>query len=98
MMHERDKPQNLPSQQKPLTVTVPEACALSGLSATTLWKLIADERLEVVRLPGTRRTLVIFGSLERLLTPAYSSPAAQRKGRARPAETVSPIKSSMEVA
>jgi hypothetical protein len=54
--------------QKPLTVTVTAARKISGLGNTTIWGLIKQGKLEVVRIG--RRTLITFRSLEALLTPA----------------------------
>jgi excisionase family DNA binding protein len=51
----------------PITVTIAEARRLSGLSNTTVYKLIGEGRLAVVKV-GTR-TLVTFDSLQRLLDP-----------------------------
>jgi excisionase family DNA binding protein len=51
----------------PLAVTVAEAKRLTGLGLTTIWKLIAEKELETVHVG--RRTLVIFASLRRLLSP-----------------------------
>lgn len=66
----------------PLAVTVRRACELSGLGPTTLWAFIRDGRLEAVRVPGVRRTLVSYASLARLLAPAAEMPAP--RGRRRP--------------
>jgi hypothetical protein len=54
------------SGMPPLTVNFKMATAISGLGPTTLWKLVAEGRLEVVHVG--RRALIIFKSLERLLT------------------------------
>jgi hypothetical protein len=54
------------SGMRPLTVNFKIATAISGLGPTTLWKLIADGRLDHVHIG--RRALIIFKSLERLLT------------------------------
>ena len=51
----------------PLAVTVQRACELSGLGATSIWAFLKDGRLEAVRVPGVRRTLVSYASLARLL-------------------------------
>jgi excisionase family DNA binding protein len=69
----------------PLAVTVPRACELVGCGATTLWRMIREHHIEVVRLPGVRRTLVSYASLARLLKPApgASHPALRRRGRPR---------------
>ena len=53
----------------PITVTVNEACELSGFGPTTIWKFIKDGRLKVRRVPGVDRTLVVYSSLQALLTP-----------------------------
>jgi excisionase family DNA binding protein len=69
----------------PLAVTVQRACELSGLGPTTLWAFIKEGRLEAVRVPGIRRTLVRYASLERLLaspSDSPSSPKPRRRGRA----------------
>jgi excisionase family DNA binding protein len=52
----------------PLTVTVQEARRLSGLGKTTVFKLIGEGRLRVVKVRG--RTLVRYDSLKNLLEPA----------------------------
>jgi hypothetical protein len=66
----------------PIAVTVQRACELSGLGPTSIWGFLKDGRLEAVRVPGVRRTLVGYSSLVRLLTPPESSPNAQFVGRA----------------
>jgi hypothetical protein len=53
----------------PLAVTVQRACELSGLGATSIWGFLKDGRLEAVRVPGVRRTLISYASLARLLAP-----------------------------
>jgi hypothetical protein len=81
LVHE---PKNPLPQQKRLTIPVPEACRLSGLGATTIWQFIRDGRLEIVRIAGIKRTLIICDSLERLLAPACSSgPALCKRSRPR---------------
>jgi hypothetical protein len=55
-------------EPKPITVTIPTTRQISGLGNTTVWKLIAEKKLDTVRV-GKRR-LVLYASLERLLTPA----------------------------
>jgi hypothetical protein len=73
-----------PRQSKPLTISVSQACQLSGLGPTTIWKFIRDGRLDIVRVAGIKRTLIIYDSLVRLLTPAHPSPPAPyRRGRPR---------------
>jgi hypothetical protein len=77
LAHEPEDP-----PKKPLTVPVAGACHLSGLGPTTIWKFIRDGRLEIVRIAGIKRTLIIYDSLVRLLTPAHpSQPAPCRRGR-----------------
>jgi hypothetical protein len=59
---------------KPLTVTVAAARRISGLGNTTIWALIKQRKLEVVRVG--RRTLITFRSLEGLLVPERPSESA----------------------
>jgi hypothetical protein len=68
-------------QLPPLAVSVKRACELSGLGLTSIWAFLRDGRLEAVRVPGVRRTLVSYASLARLLAPP---PAAPRRRRGRP--------------
>jgi hypothetical protein len=70
-------------EQTPLAVTVRRACELSGLGPTTIWNFLRDGRLEGVRVPGVRRTLVRYASLAQLLVPASASPPPRRRGRPR---------------
>lgn len=70
-----------PPVHPPITVTISTARKLSGLGATTIWRLIKDHKLEVVRVG--RRTLVTFRSLEALLTPCSSSEPRGHRGRPR---------------
>src|SRR5262245_28066761 len=63
---------------RPISHTIARVCALTGYGPTTVWKLIASHRLEVIRLKGVRRTLVTDASLMRLLAPAS---APRRRGR-----------------
>jgi hypothetical protein len=53
---------------RPLTVTVAMARKISGLGNTTIWALIKTGELQSVLV--RRRRLVVYGSLERLLSPA----------------------------
>jgi hypothetical protein len=69
--------------ETPLAVTVQRACDLSGLGPTTMWAFLRDGRLEAVRVPGVRRTLVSYSSLARLLAPAPQLPPPPRR-RGRP--------------
>ena len=73
----------------PLAVTVKRACELSGLGATSIWAFLKDGRLEAVRVPGVRRTLVSYASLARLLAPpSASQPTSPRRGRPRKSSPV----------
>lgn len=65
----------------PLAVTVRRACELSGLGPTTIWNFLRADRLEGVRVPGLRRTLVTYASLVKLLASASASPPPRRRGR-----------------
>jgi hypothetical protein len=69
-MHQNDS--------KPLTVTVATARKISGLGNTTIWGLIKQRKLEVVRV--RRRTLITFRSLEALLAPTSVDPAETSAG------------------
>jgi hypothetical protein len=62
---------------KPLTLTVKATCMVTGLGPTKVWGLIRDGRLEVTRVDG--RTLVKFGSVERLLSPDQNERRAPRE-------------------
>lgn len=59
-----------PNSPKPIAVTIPMTRKISGLGNTTVWKLIAEKKLATVNVG--RRKLVIYESLERLLTPDES--------------------------
>ena len=67
----------------PLAVTVKRAAELSGLGLTSIWAFLRDGRLEAVRVPGVRRTLVSYSSLARLLSVPSNLTAEPRK-RGRP--------------
>jgi hypothetical protein len=73
----------------PLAVTVKRAAELSGLGLTSIWSFLKNGRLEAVRLPGIRRTLINYASLAHLLAPpsALSTP---RRRRGRPRKTAAP--------
>jgi excisionase family DNA binding protein len=49
---------------------IPVARRISGLGNTTVWKLIAEQKLATVKVG--RRRLITYESLEKLLTPAAS--------------------------
>jgi hypothetical protein len=76
------------NSRDPITVTANEACELSGFGPTTIWKFIKDGRLQVRRVPGIDRTLVVYSSLRELLTPDLSEnttapPSRRPRGRPR---------------
>jgi hypothetical protein len=54
-------------QNKPLAVSVKIACKIVGVGNTTMWSLIKAGRVKTVSIG--RRRLVIYSSLESLLTP-----------------------------
>ena len=66
---------------QPLSVTVAEACRLTGLGPTSIWSFLKTGRLEAVRVPGVRRTLVSYASLARLLSSPPNPPEPRRRGR-----------------
>ncbi len=69
---------------EPLAVTVSRACELSGFGPTSIWAFLRDGRLEAVRVPGVRRTLISFRSLAKLLVPPTAlEPPPRRSGRPR---------------
>jgi hypothetical protein len=67
----------------PPAVTVHRASKLSGLGLTSIWAALRDGRLEAVRVPGVRRTLVSYASLARLLSPTSDAPQQRKRGRPR---------------
>ena len=71
----------------PLAVTVRRASKLSGLGLTSIWAVFRDGRLEPVRVPGVRRTLVSYASLARLLSPSAEAPQPRKRGRPRKTAT-----------
>jgi len=74
----------------PLAVTVRGASKLSGLGLTTIWAFLRDGRLEAVRVPGVRRTLVRYASLARLLAPVSASQPPLCRPRKRSKSTATP--------
>jgi hypothetical protein len=74
-----DKAEN---SRDPITVTIREACKISGLGPTTLWKLRKAGRLKAAQIPGIDRTLISYDSLRQLLEGASTQPQAKpRRGR-----------------
>jgi hypothetical protein len=67
----------------PITVTTKEACRISGLGPTTLWKLRKAGRLKTAPVPGLDRTLILYSSLQELLKPSAST-LQPKRGRGRP--------------
>jgi hypothetical protein len=71
----------------PLTVTVAKACELSGFGPTSIWAFLKNGRLEARRVPGTRRTLISYQSLMRLLAPDETLPRQRGQPRKPPGST-----------
>jgi hypothetical protein len=67
----------------PIAVSVAKACELSGFGPTSIWAFLKSGRLEAVRVPGVRRTLVSYQSLARLLSPPSDAPQPRKRGRPR---------------
>jgi hypothetical protein len=79
------------SDLEPLAVTVGRACELSGFGPTSIWAFLRDGRLEAVRVPGVRRTLISFRSLAKLLAPSTALELPpRRRGRPRKRAAVVP--------
>jgi hypothetical protein len=70
--------------EAPLAITVNRACQLSGLGQTSVWSLLRTGRLEAVRVPGVRRTLISYRSLTKLLASAPAPDSQPRRKRRRP--------------
>jgi hypothetical protein len=77
-------PKDQPPQSRPLTISVSQACQLSGLGPTTIWKFIRDGRLDIVRVAGIKRTLIVYDSLVRLLAPTSGAESSVCVNRGRP--------------
>jgi excisionase family DNA binding protein len=58
----------VPQGAKPLAVSVKTACKLVGVGNTTMWALIKLGRVQTISIG--RRRLVIYASLESLLSEA----------------------------
>jgi hypothetical protein len=67
----------------PITVTVKRARELSGLSNTSIYKLIAAGKLEIRRAEGIQRTLISFSSLQSLLDRPHRTKTLPPRGRPR---------------
>jgi excisionase family DNA binding protein len=66
----------------PITVTIQTARKITGLGNTTIWSLIKDRKLETVCVG--RRRLIVYRSLEQLLSPTQPDPSPQQQPRGRP--------------
>jgi len=69
--------ETIDSAINPITVTVSTGRRISGLGNTTLWKLIKNGDLQVVRVG--RRTLITMASLQALLAPRVLSQFGPRR-------------------
>jgi len=67
----------------PISITVEKACELSGFGPTSIWAFLKSGRLEPVRVPGVRRTLISYASLAHLLAPSSQVPQHRKRGRPR---------------
>ena len=54
-----------PAPTEPISVRIPEACRLTGIGRSKLYKLIAEGRIEVVKVGAI--TLVPYASLRGLI-------------------------------
>jgi len=68
---------------EPLAVTFKAASKITGLGLTTLWKYGKEKRIRLIRPAGTRRTLIDYSSLKKLLLPEPAQ-ASQPRRRGRP--------------
>ena len=69
---------------EPLAVTFKVARRITGLGNTTLWKHAKNKRIRLIRPPGTRRTLIDYPSLKKLLSPEPTDTLPpRRRGRPR---------------
>lgn len=78
---------------EPLAVTFKVGARITGLGNTTLWKYGKEGRIRLIRPAGTRRTLIEYRSLKKLLTlEQIDAPPPRRRGRPRkqPQATVMP--------
>jgi hypothetical protein len=71
------------TSRDPITVTIREACRITGLGPTTLWKLRKAGRLKEAKIAGLDRTLILFSSLQELLSPDAQVPLKRGPGRPR---------------
>jgi excisionase family DNA binding protein len=52
----------------PMTITIQQACALSGLGRSTIWEMVSNGQLRSVKIAGRR--LIGYSSLRALLEGA----------------------------
>jgi predicted DNA-binding transcriptional regulator AlpA len=57
---------------KPITITIPTACAMSGVGPTKIWQLIKSGKLPVTRALG--RVLIHYAPFEALLLSPDETP------------------------
>ena len=72
---------------EPLAVTFKVARRITGLGNTTLWKHAKDKRIRLIRPPGTRRTLIDYPSLKKLLSPEPTDTPQRQRGQPRKVPT-----------
>ena len=78
---------NEPLSIEPITITVDETCRITGYRPTTIWKLIKERKIRVLRLKDVRRTLPYLASVKELLG---QSPAARDTSAGPPARRRKP--------
>ena len=63
----------------PLTITIKRACELSGYGPTTIWRLIKEKRLKVVRVAALLLATALAGCVSQRFAPAqpqrFNAPA-----------------------
>ena len=75
-------PPDKTESRDPITVTIREACKITGLGPTTLWKLRKAGRLKTAQIPGIDRALILYSSLQELLSPnGQTQPPKRGRGR-----------------
>jgi excisionase family DNA binding protein len=55
------------TEDRPLAVSVKNACRLIGVGNTKMWELIKDNKVQTITIG--RKRLVVYSSLEALLAP-----------------------------
>jgi hypothetical protein len=90
---------NEPLTIEPITITIAETCRITGYGPTTVWKLIKQGKIRVLRLEEVRRTLPYLASVNELLAPQppptkpMSAEPRPKRGRGRPRELPQPTSS-----